>query len=39
MTIMLDMSQSILMKKENILRYPRLDTVIRVEDFIKKHDD
>ena len=29
---------SILMKKENILRYPRLDTVLMVEDFIKKND-
>jgi hypothetical protein len=26
------------MQKENILRYPRLDTVLMVEDFIKKHD-
>jgi hypothetical protein len=24
--------------KGNILRYPRLDTVIMVEEFIKKHD-
>ena len=32
------MAESILMKKENILRYPRLDTVLMVEDFIKKHD-
>ncbi|MBT3297499.1 hypothetical protein HN385_01090 [archaeon] len=26
------------METENILRYPRLDTVLMVEDFIKKHD-
>lgn len=26
------------MRKENILRYPRLDTVLMVEEFIKKHD-
>lgn len=26
------------MKRENILRYPRLDTVLMVEDFVKKHD-
>ena len=26
------------MEKENILRYPRLDTVLNVEEFIKKHD-
>jgi len=26
------------MKKENVLRYPRLDTVLMVEEFIKKHD-
>ena len=32
------MAESILMKKEDILRYPRLDTVLMVEDFIKKHD-
>ena len=25
-------------QRENILRYPRLDTVLMVEDFIKKHD-
>ncbi len=25
------------MKKENILRYPRLDTVLMVEEFVKKH--
>jgi len=27
-----------LIKKEDILRYPRLDTVLMVEEFIKKHD-
>lgn len=32
------MAESILMKKEDILRYPRLDTVLMVEDFIKNHD-
>lgn len=32
------MPESIFMKKEDILRYPRLDTVLMVEDFIKKHD-
>ena len=32
------MAESILMRKEDILRYPRLDTVLMVEDFIKKHD-
>jgi hypothetical protein len=26
------------MEKANILRYPRLDTVLMVEDFIKEHD-
>ena len=25
-------------KKENVLRYPRLDTILMVEEFIKKHD-
>ena len=25
-------------RREDILRYPRLDTVLMVEDFIKKHD-
>ena len=24
--------------KENILRYPRLDTILMVEEFIKEHD-
>jgi len=32
------MAESIFMKKEDILRYPRLDTVLMVEDFIKKYD-
>ena len=32
------MAESIFMKKEDVLRYPRLDTVLMVEDFIKKHD-
>lgn len=27
-----------LMNKDNILRYPRLDTVLMVEEFIKEHD-
>lgn len=26
------------MKTENILRYPRLDTILMVEDFIKRYD-
>lgn len=26
------------MPKDSILRYPRLDTMLMVEDFIKKHD-
>ncbi len=25
-------------KKNKIIRYPRLDTILMVEDFIKKHD-
>jgi len=32
------MAETIFMDKENILRYPRLDTMLMVEDFIKKHD-
>ena len=32
------MAESIFMKKEDVLRYPRLDTVLMVEDFIKKYD-
>lgn len=31
-------SESILMRRENILRYPRLDTVLMVEEAIRKHD-
>ena len=31
-------TESILMHKENILRYPRLDTLLMVEDFIRLHD-
>ena len=31
------MAESIFMKKEDVLRYPRLDTVLMVEDFVKKH--
>lgn len=27
-----------LLKSKNARRYPRLDTVLRVEEFIKKHD-
>jgi len=27
-----------LLKKKNVARYPRLDTVLRVEEFIKEHD-
>ena len=27
-----------LLKEKDILRYPRLDTVLMVEEFIKKHD-
>lgn len=32
------MTELIQLQRENILRYPRLDTVLMVEDFIKKHD-
>jgi len=32
------MAETIFMKKEDILRYPRLDTVLMVEEFIKEHD-
>lgn len=32
------MQSALFMEKENILRYPRLDTVLNVEEFIKKHD-
>ena len=32
------MQQLVILHPENILRYPRLDTVLMVEEFIKKHD-
>ena len=32
------MEQQLILQKENILRYPRLDTVLMVEDFVKEHD-
>ena len=32
------MSEALIMDTENILRYPRLDTVLMVEKFIKEHD-
>jgi len=32
------MPETIFMDKEKVLRYPRLDTVLMVEEFIKKHD-
>lgn len=32
------MQETVLMRTENILRYPRLDTVLMVEGFIKEHD-
>ncbi|HLG23333.1 MAG TPA: hypothetical protein VI564_00205 [Candidatus Nanoarchaeia archaeon] len=32
------MSELTLMNKRDILRYPRLDTVLMVEEFIKNHD-
>ena len=31
-------TQALMMHTENILRYPRLDTVLMVEEFIKEHD-
>ena len=31
-------SETLLVGRENILRYPRLDTVLMVEGFIQKHD-
>ncbi|MBL7055044.1 hypothetical protein ISS05_04770 [Candidatus Woesearchaeota archaeon] len=31
-------STALLMEREDILRYPRLDTVLMVEESIKKHD-
>jgi len=30
--------EAIMPGKEDILRYPRLDTVLMVEDFVKEHD-
>jgi len=32
------MKEHVLMSKENILRYPRLDTMLMVEEFIKEND-
>lgn len=32
------LSKNKFMQNQNILRYPRLDTVLMVEDFIKKYD-
>ena len=32
------MQETVIMNTENILRYPRLDTVLMVEGFIKEHD-
>lgn len=32
------MPELMCLHKENILRYPRLDTVLMVEEFIKAHD-
>ena len=32
------MTETMQIPKENILRYPRLDTMLMVEDFIKEHD-
>lgn len=32
------MQETVTMDTENILRYPRLDTVLMVEEFIKEHD-
>ncbi len=32
------MQETVTMDTENILRYPRLDTVLMVEGFIKEHD-
>ena len=31
-------TEAIMPGKEDILRYPRLDTVLMVEDFVKEHD-
>ena len=32
------MEEHVLMNRENILRYPRLDTMLMVEEFIKEND-
>lgn len=32
------MQEALTMDTENILRYPRLDTILMVEEFIKEHD-
>jgi hypothetical protein len=32
------MTQEAVFKQESILRYPRLDTILMIESFIKKHD-
>lgn len=32
------MQDTVMMDTENILRYPRLDTVLMVEEFIKEHN-
>ena len=32
------MQEALIMDTENILRYPRLDTVLMVEEFVKEHD-
>ncbi len=32
------MQETVTMDTENILRYPRLDTVLMVEEFIKEHN-
>lgn len=32
------MQEIVMMDQESILRYPRLDTVLMVEEFIKEHD-
>jgi hypothetical protein len=32
------MTAETVLRRETILRYPRLDTILMVEDFIKEHD-
>ena len=32
------LQETVMMNTENILRYPRLDTVLMVEEFIKEHN-